>query len=151
MKNGITLTDYTVIGITMVDSNQVGHDLTGFELQFRAFNGATQITGENPLNFLPLSEIEVEASDNGIGTAPGVIIFNDGLGGPQELDQVFKNCVEYTEAAALGAPVFNSLDAASHQINISYRCGDGGSLLGMPADYYSVEIEFQLIPTGPGF
>ena len=142
LKNGIEITNGSVFGITMVDSNQAGHDLEGFELNFRSFNGQPNIRGD--VYTLNLNRIRIKA-ENAIGLAAGV------SSGYQDLTTGWLNLFDYTNVA------WTDLDWNSHQLNISYECGKpvsaggNGSLLGEPADYYVVEIEFELIPTGTVF
>jgi len=139
-KDGIRIEDGTILGITMVDSVANLPTVHGFDLQFRTFNGKAVIEGSGA-NSLPLNTIEVEATDfSGLGGAT--------YSGLQPLSPGWINLVQYTDPAA---PPFNDLNYSTHQIRISYECGINTSLLGEVSDYYNVEIEFELIPTGPGF
>ena len=139
-KDGIRIEDGTILGITMVDSVANLPTVHGFDLQFRAFNGQAVIQGTGS-NSLPLNTIEVEATDfSGLGSA----IYS----GLQPLSPGWINLVQYTDPAA---PPFNDLNYSTSQVRISYECGKTISLLGEVNDYYNVEIEFELIPTGPGF
>ena len=128
-----------------MDSAQAGHTLTGFDLQMRAFNGATEIRGE--VHSLDLNRIQVKA-DNYLGFGAGFTTNNY-----LDLSAAWTTLCSYTDPDL----VFDNLDWDSHQIGISYQCGmpvaaDGtGSLLGEAADVYRVEIEIELVPTGPGF
>jgi hypothetical protein len=53
--------------------------------------------------------------------------------------------------------VWSDLSWNTHQLNISYDCGipvsagGNGTLLGEEPDYYLVEIEIEIFPTGHGF
>lgn len=141
IKNGIEIAVGTQIGISLADSNQVGHDLEGFDLNFKSFNGQTEIRGE--VYTLPLNRIRVKAV-NALGLGAGTSF------GYQDLATGWTPLFSYTNAA------FSDLNWANHQLTISYECGKpapagNGSLLGEEPDYYNVEIEFELIPTGPGF
>ncbi len=142
LKNGIEIINGTVIGITLADSNQVGHDLEGFDLNFRSFNGQPSIRGD--VYTLDLNRIRIKA-ENETGLAPGV------SSGYQDLSTGWTTLFSYTDIP------WSDLVWANHQLSIAYECGkpvaDGGngSLLGEPADYYVVEVEFELVPTGPGF
>ena len=142
LKNGIEIINGTVFGISMADSNQVGHDLEGFELNFRSFNGQPNIRGD--VYTIELNRIRVKA-ENALGLAAGV------SAGYQDLGTGWINLFNYSNLA------WSDLDWSNHQLNISYECGKpvssggNGSLLGEPSDFYMVEIEFELIPTGPGF
>ncbi|RLD21616.1 MAG: hypothetical protein DRI54_09030 [Bacteroidetes bacterium] len=139
-KNGIRIEDGTILGITMVDSVANLPTVHGFDLQFRSFNSQGVIQGGGA-NSLPLNTIEVEASDfSGLGGAV--------YSGLQPLSPGWINLVQYTDPAA---PPFNDLNYSMNQVRISYECGINISLLGEISDYYNVEIEFELIPTGPGF
>lgn len=142
VKNGIELTNVTQVGISLADSNQVGHDLEGFDLNFRSFNGAANIQGD--VYTMDLNKLRVRA-ENALGLGAGT------SNGFQDLSTAWTTLFSYTNAT------FTDLTWDSHQLNISYDCGipvsagGNGSLLGEPADYYTIEIELELIPTGPGF
>jgi hypothetical protein len=143
--DGIEVLEGTILGITMVDSAQAGHDLQGFELNIRSFNGATEIEGD--ANNLDLNTIRLQAN-NYIGFGSGLTTL-----GYQDLSVGWTNLCSYLDADA----VFDNLSWDTHQISISYDCGipvsagGNGSLEGAPSDFYHVEIEIELIPTGPGF
>jgi len=140
--NGIEIEEGTILGISLADSNQVGHDLEGFDLNFRSFNGELTIHGD--ANDLPLDRIRVRA-ENYLGLASGTST------GYQDLSSAWTTLFSYTDVA------FTDLTWDLHQLVISYECGKpvaaggNGSLLGAPPDYYRVEIEIELVPTGPGF
>lgn len=142
IKNGIELENMTHLGISLADSNQAGHTLEGFDLNFRSFNGATEISGD--VYTLSLEHIRLRA-ENALGLGAGTSY------GYQDLDVGWTTLFSYTNNA------FTDLTWNSHQIYLSYDCGipesagGNGSLLGEPGDFYSVEIEIELIPTGPGF
>lgn len=142
IKKGIEITTGTHIGISMADSSKVGHDLEGFVLNFRAFNGQPNIKGD--VSALPLNKIRVKA-ENLLGLGSG---FSYGF---QNLSTDWVPLFTYTNV------LWTDLNWANHQLNISYDCGKpeseggSGSLLGESPDYYHVEIEFEIVPTGPGF
>jgi hypothetical protein len=142
IKNGIELIDATHLGISLADSNQVGHVLEGFDLNVRAFNGQTQIDGD--AYALNLNLVRVKA-ENALGLGAGTSF------GYQDLDVGWTTIFSYTNVA------FTDLSWDSHQLYLSFDCGipvsngGNGSLLGEPGDYYVVEIEIELVPTGPGF
>jgi hypothetical protein len=142
-KDGIRIDNGTILGVTMVDSNQVGATLEGFILRFRSFNAQASVEGS--VYNLPLSTIQVEATNNLGLPAP-----NANYTGLQSLTTNWVNLVEYTQNP-VSPPDFSNLDWANHQIKLSYECGVATSLLGEEADYYTVEIEIELIPTGLGF
>jgi len=143
--DGIEILQGTILGITMVDSAQAGHDLQGFELNIRSFNGASEITGD--AHSLDLNTIRLQA-ENYIGFGSGLT-----TSGYQDLSMGWTNICSYLDADA----VFDDLGWDTHQIAISYDCGvpvsagGNGTLEGVPADFYHVEVEIELIPTGPGF
>lgn len=143
---GIEIENGTILGVTMADSAQPGTNLTGFDLTVRAFNGATEIIGE--ANSLDLNVIRIKAEDyvgfgSGIFSSEGYI---DLPPGSQLLCSYLDN---------VGG--FDDLVWMDDQIVISYECGKpvaaggNGSLLGEPPDFYIVEIELELVPTGGGF
>ncbi|MCF8346966.1 MAG: hypothetical protein K9G38_07110 [Bacteroidales bacterium] len=141
-SEGIEIVDGTILGITLTDNNEPGHDLEGFDLTFKTFNGQTAISGA--VNDLPLNVIRVKAENNlglGAGTTTGY----------QDLDAASTILFSYTSIP------FSDLIWDTHQLSLSYECGKplsaggNGRLLGKPPDYYMVEIEVELIPTGPGF
>jgi len=143
-KDGIRIDNGTLLGITMADSNNVAATLEGFSLRFRAFNSQASIEGT--AGNLPLISIQLEAT-NSMGL-PAPEAFYTGL---QDLSTAWIDLVQYIQNP-VSPPDFTNLNWANHQVNISYECGIGnGSLLGMRPDYYTVEIELQLIPIGPGF
>ncbi len=141
-SSGIEISEGTILGITLVDSSQAGHVLEGFDLNFRTFNGATVIQGD--AGTLSLDKIRVKA-DNYLGLETGTAY------GYQNLSPGWTTLFSYTNAS------FANLSWDQDQISISYECGKpvssggGGSLLGESPDYYTIEIEFELVPTGPGF
>ncbi|MDD3078839.1 MAG: hypothetical protein PHH37_07015 [Paludibacter sp.] len=141
-KNGITITDGTKLGISLATNNITGHDLTGFILNFRSFNNQTVLQGDSYT--LPLSTIRVVAG-NAIGLESGH------SEGRQDLSADWTALFTYENLS------WTDLTWTNDQLNISYDCGisvsagGNGSLLGEEPDYYQVEIEFELIPTGSGF
>lgn len=142
---GIEIDEGTIVGITLADSNQIGHDLTGFDLNVRAFNGATEILGD--ANNIDLDAIRVRAA-NYLGFGVGFT-----SNGYQDLASGWTTLCTYTDPN----PAFTDLVWDTHQLVVSYECGfpvasgGNGSLLGEPPDFYRVEIELDLVPTGPGF
>jgi len=142
IKKGIEINTGTHIGISMADSSKVGHDLEGFVLNFRSFNGQANIKGDAAS--LPLNRIRVKA-ENLLGLGSG---FSYGY---KDLTTDWVTLFTYTN------PLWTDLNWADHQLNISFECGKplseggNGSLLGEDPDYYNVEIEFEIVPTGPGF
>lgn len=142
IKKGVEIQTGTRFGISLADSSRVGHVLQGFVLYFRAFNNQANIKGD--VNVLPLNRIRVKA-ENVIGLESGYSY------GYQDLTSDWVPLFSYTNTNWV------NLNWATNQLNISYECGKpianggNGSLLGEEPDYYNVEIEFELVPTGPGF
>ena len=142
IKNGIVISTGSHFGISLADSSKVGHKLQGFVLNFRAFNSQTNIKGD--VYTLPLNKIRVKA-ENVLGLGGG---FSYGF---KDLTSDWVPLFTYTNLT------WSDLNWANNQLNISFECGkptkDGGngSLMGEEPDYYNVEIEFELVPTGPGF
>lgn len=142
---GLEILEGTIVGVTLADSSQMGHDLTGFDLNIRAFNGATEILGD--ASSLDLDAIRIKA-ENYLGFGIGFT-----TSGYQDLSSGWTTICSYSDPN----PAFTDLVWDTHQLGISYECGkpvaDGGNgtLLGEPPDYYRVEVELELVPTGPGF
>jgi len=142
MKKGVEIKTGTHFGISMADSSKVGHQLQGFVLNFRAFNGQTNLKGD--VASLPLNRIRVKA-ENIVGLGSGFSYGYKDLTSDWVPLFVFNN-MSWTD-----------LNWASNQLNISFECGKlaaeggNGSLIGEEPDFYNVEIEFELVPTGPGF
>ena len=143
IKNGLGIPSGTIFGVSMSDSTKVYHGLSGFTLNCRTFNNATNIKGES--SSLPLYKIRIKAENNkglGAGVSNG-----------------------YTDLSSDWTPLFLftnqrssfPLDWSKHQLIISYECGKpsgvhpDASLMGEDPDYYNVEIEFELVPTGTDF
>lgn len=142
LKKGIEILSGTKFGISL--GSIVGHDLTGFVLNFRSFNNQPNLKGD--FYTLPLNRIRVRA-ENVIGLGSGLTF------GYRDLASDWTPLFTYEDLI----PPWDDLSWTTHQLNISYECGkpesDGGNgaLLGEAPDYYTVEIEFELVPTGPGF
>lgn len=142
IKKGIEVQTGTRFGISLADSSKVGHVLQGFVLYFRAFNNQANIKGD--VYVLPLNRLRVKA-ENVIGLESGHSY------GYQDLSSDWVPLFSYTNVS------WTDLNWANNQLNISYECGKpvsaggNGSLMGEEPDYYNIEIEFELVPTGPGF
>lgn len=142
IKNGITIAPGTRLGISMADSAKVGHILQGFVLYSRAFNNQTNLRGD--ANTLPLNKVRIKA-ENYLGLGDGITY------GFKDLTSDWVPLFSYTRF-----PWVN-LSWNTHQLSITYDCGipvasgGNGSVMGETPDYYNVEIEFELVPTGPGF
>jgi hypothetical protein len=142
---GLEIEDGTILGVTLADSAQPGKTLTGFELNVRAFNGATEIMGE--AYNLDLNVIRIRAESH-LGFVTGFI-----SEGYQDLSPGFVTLCTYVDTDG----GFDNLAWDTHQLSISYECGKpveaggNGSLLGEPPDYYRVEVELELVPIGGGF
>jgi len=141
-RNGIEIADGTILGITLADSSVAGTTLEGFDLNVRSFNGAGSIKGS--VYTLDLNRIRIKAEDY-LGLFTGTSF------GYQDLSSVWNTLFSYTNLS------FTDLNWNNHQLSISYDCGiplssgGNGSLLGEEADYYTVEIELEIVPTGIGF
>jgi hypothetical protein len=142
IKKGIEVQTGTRFGISLADSSKIGHVLQGFVLYFRAFNNQANIKGD--VYVLPLNRLRVKA-ENVIGLESGHSY------GYQDLSSDWVPLFSYTNVS------WTDLNWANNQLNISYECGKpvsaggNGSLMGEEPDYYNIEIEFELVPTGPGF
>jgi hypothetical protein len=142
IKKGIEISTGTRFGITMGDSAKVGHVLQGFVLYCRAFNNQTLVKGDS--YSLPLNKIRLKA-ENVVGLEAGTSY------GYKDLTSDWVPLFTYT------SDPWVNLDWANNQLNISFECGKpvesgaNGSLMGEEPDYYNVEVEFELVPTGPGF
>ncbi|MFW5644580.1 MAG: hypothetical protein ACOCZL_01580, partial [Bacteroidota bacterium] len=107
-RTGIEITEGTVLGITLVDSSQLGRSLEGFHLNIRTFNGATMIKGES--SNLSLEKVQIKA-ENYLGLEGG--FSNDYV----DLSSVWTTLFSYTD------PTFADLSWDLHQLSLSYRCG----------------------------
>lgn len=143
---GIEIEEGTILGVSLSDSTAaLPEDLRGFELYMRAFNGATEILGD--AYSLDLDAIRIKAEDHQ-GFALG--LNSDPY---QDLASVWTRICYYEDLN----PVFTNLSWKFDQLVISYECGkpvaDGGNgaLLGEAPDFYRVEVELELVPTGLGF
>jgi hypothetical protein len=141
-KKGIEVLSGTQLGISMADSSKVGHSLEGFVLNFRAFNSQPNIKGD--VFTLPLNKLRVKA-ENSMGLETGV------SKGYMDLTTDWVPLFTFTRLP------WTNLNWANNQLRVSFECGKpvveggNGSLLGVESDYYNVEVEFELVPTGPGF
>lgn len=141
-RKGIELNNASKFGITLSTNNVSGHDLTGFQLNFRSFNMQPAIQGE--VYSIPLDRVRVKA-ENALGLETGL------SQGYVSLNTDWMPLFSYENL------LWTNLSWNTHQINISYECGKpvdmggNGVLLGESPDYYVVEIEFEIIPTGTGF
>ena len=144
IKNGIEIINGTKLGISLTDLGVAGVALKGFQLNFCTFNNQTKIKGD--AYELALDRIRVKA-ENALGLESG--ISSDPL--YQSLTSSPVNLYTYTKDP--WNPLTDNLKWNTHQLNISYECGKEPehSLMGESPDYYSVEIEFELIPIGDGF
>lgn len=139
---GIEVEEGTILGISLADSIA---GMTGFDLNMRAFNGATEILGD--AYSLDLDAIRIKAEVHQ-GFGAGLFSF-----GYLDLQSAWSRLCYYEDLN----PVFGDLTWSIHQLVISYECGKpvagggNGILLGEPPDYYRVEVEIELVPTGPGF
>jgi hypothetical protein len=139
---GIEITEGTILGISLKSENQPGHELEGFDIRIRSFNAAGTIKGD--AGDLSLDRIRVKA-ENYLGLEEGISF------GYLELSSSWTTLFSYSD------PDFSDLTWDLNQLVLSFECGkpvsEGGtgSLLGEIPDFYTVEIEIELVPTGPGF
>ena len=142
IKKGVEITPGTRFGISLADSSKVGHVLQGFVLNFRTFNSQNVIKGDS--YSIPLNKIRVKA-ENVTGLESGTSY------GYMDLSSNWVPLFSFTNLT------WHDLNWANTQLNISFECGKpvsaggNGSLLGEEPDFYNVEIEFELVPTGLGF
>ena len=139
-KNGITYTNWTLLGITATQANPAppNFDNATWTLDIQA--AGPNFVGVNPANTLPLTTIQTKAivsagcaTCNVFGspfqtlTAAPVVLATGTLAGDQLPDS--------------GA---GDLNFGTDQIAITYTAGKNplGSLLGKAADYYSVDVWF---------
>jgi hypothetical protein len=147
-KKGIEISNGTRFGITLADSSKVGHTLEGFVLNFRTFNNQGTIKGD--VYTLPLNRIRVKA-ESIIGFEKGVVFSNGFVNLTPDWSQLLSYKVDLTTVP------WKNLNWLNDQLNVAYECGKpiseggNGTLIGEEPDYYNVEIEFELVPTGPGF
>lgn len=142
IKKGVEITPGTRFGISLADSAKVGHVLQGFVLNFRTFNSQNVIKGDS--YSIPLNRIRVKA-ENATGLESGTSY------GYMDLSSNWIPLFSFTNLT------WHNLNWANAQLNISFECGKpatsggNGNLLGEEPDYYNVEIEFEIVPTGLGF
>ncbi len=141
-REGIEIQDATILGITLADSSAAGHTLEGFDLNFRTFNGETLIRAD--AGSLPLNRIRIKA-ESYLGLLTGISY------GYIDLSGVWSTLFSYTNSS------FTNLSWDTDQVSLSFECGKpvseggNGSLLGEEPGYYTIEVEIELVPTGPGF
>ncbi|MEI8272668.1 MAG: hypothetical protein WCG08_08590 [Paludibacter sp.] len=142
IKKGVEINPGTRFGISLADSAKVGHILQGFVLNFRTFNNQNVIKGDS--YSIPLNRIRVKA-ENATGLESGTSY------GYLDLSSNWMPLFSFTNLT------WHDLTWTNAQLNISFECGKptisggNGNLLGEEPDYYNVEIEFELVPTGLGF
>lgn len=145
-STGITYTNYTLLGIEVIDGPDlpIDRDYITWELRVSAADANVDgnLNGTNPANTIPLSAIEVQASSIALGCptcnlfgspwvaligqpATSLLVDGNQLGGADDIPP--------------------NLATPSDQINISFRCGVTTSLLGEIADFYSDDIYIDLI------
>jgi hypothetical protein len=142
IKKGIEVVQGTKLGITLTSNNVVDHDLTGFNLNFRSYNNQPFIKGD--VYTLPLDRIRLRAA-SALGLESGV---SEGY---------VPLSIDWLPLFTYQNETWTDLSWNTHQLYISYDCGipvsagGNGNLLGEEPDYYLVEIEIEIFPTGPGF
>ena len=139
-SEGIEIEDGTILGVTLQEDDDSDIELEGFDLQVRAFN-AYSIKGD--AYELALDRIRIRA-DNYMGLVDGEYF------GYQELSSTWVTLFSYNPG------IFEGTSWNTHQLGISFDCGrsadEGGAgiMLGENPDFYSVEVEFVIVPFGPG-
>ena len=145
-KNGVTYPNYTILGIEATEGAPT--DRTNWEVTVRAENASLPIPldgflhGSNNANTIPLSVIEVRAEPNPVCPLPPAAcpVNPDPLGlGWIPLSNVPQLIID-SKALGGGDNIPPTLLTTDTQVNISFRCGFGGTLLGEPADYYADDI-----------
>lgn len=158
-KSGITLNNYTVLGITICNCNSsagadpvAGSNITGWDLYMDTDD--TEFTGSDPVNTLPLCFMEAEATiRSGMAGAGVNVTGRQTLAVEGAADRIAFDDV----APATITDRFWSTD----QVNISYYFAvpptnvtctgigrtfpliNDGALVG---DYYTASISFTLVP-----
>lgn len=139
---GITYLNHTLLGIEATEGAPTNR--TGWEITVRAEdgNGDNLLNGSVPANTLPLGNIEVQATSIAICTPnPAVMPCPvDLMGSPWVPLSNVSTLLVGSNALGLTPDVPPELDYNTTQINISFRCGVGGTMLGEAADYYADEI-----------
>ncbi|RMG77245.1 MAG: hypothetical protein D6707_11380 [Bacteroidetes bacterium] len=146
-KNGKTDTEGTLIGVSLADADPLdGVTVDGFEIY--ANTPSAVIQGENPVNTLPLSTIELTpAAVSGFATtvftAGGPLVTGTGPlppAGPTGL--LLARCRSTTGCTDV------PLSSVTDIFRVTYSCGTTAlnNLLGQPADYYTVEISYWVWP-----
>lgn len=147
-KAGLIYPNFTLIGIEVIDAVDLPLevDYTRWELRFEAndANGDGNFNGSKPLNILPLSVIELSATQFA-GCAGCDFSFSAGFLPLSNVSQLL------VDGDLLGAAddIPPNLSTALDQINITYRCGVGVAnnilRLSPAADYYADDIFIDLI------
>lgn len=157
-KSGITLTNYTILGISVTDNlgdlnAPIGvDDYTNWRIYAEAVDadGDVAITGTNPANTLPFSTIELDATISAgcascfdVQGAAFIALPAPGTGALWPIidgSNAPGNPVDQIDETVPG----DNLDYSVDRIAISYQCGVTTSLLGAASDYYTDEILFTL-------
>ena len=134
-KNGITLTNQTIWGCTVVDLVPAPA-VTGFHVEVAADGGAIEFTG-NGGRTLPLNVVQLRGS-NVVGLGAAVYAAMSDL--PNDAAPL--TLMTYTPG------VWADTDYTTHQFAVTYEAGIGnGDLLSMDEepDYYTVTVYFDLM------
>ena len=146
-QSGVTLTNWTVLGIGVTEPVAGGH--TGWTLSVSAedADGDGFLTGTVPANKIPFADLQVRA------TPLDACVPCNFLGSPFVNLTTFAGgttvIVNSTSDPACPCPVpgkVTNLIPASTRIYVSYRCGVSplGGMMGKPADFYSDNLWFDL-------
>lgn len=151
-KVGITYLNYTVIGIEATDPAG-GTDRTAWRVEVSANDGDGDgfLTGTDPVNTLPFSTVEVQATS--VASCVPVPCPINLFGSPWVPLAVVPTTIIDGNAAGGGDDIIDGgiseLAFTTDQVNISYRAGVTTSLLGEQADFYSDDINFDILLTPP--
>lgn len=160
-KNGITLSNQTILGIHFCDCNSefgadpvAGSSISGWDLYFDTDDA--NIAGQNPANTLPLCMLEAEATPRTFSMADPTITYN----GRQPLNTQGAGGMTPVVEETTVLPATPSRTWNNDQIFITYYfavpptnatcigAGQNFPIIDDPvdADYYTVTASFTLVP-----
>ena len=142
-KTGITHTNFTLIGIEVIDGPDlpIDVDYITWELRFEADDANLDgfFNGTDPANTVPLGVVEAQAT-----LSAGCVSCNF-FGSPWIPLSGASTLLVDGNAAGGADDIPPNLATPIDQISISYRCGVSASLLGETADFYADDIFIDLI------
>jgi len=142
-KNGITLNNWTNIGIDVQDLVPLP-DFAGWQLSVSAEDADLDgsLTGSIPANTIPFSNIQVRATPN-IGCVNCSFL---GSLWVNLVAQPASTVIIDSSPDPLPGGYLTPRAGLTDQFHVSYRCGvlPLGSMLGNPADTYSDNIFFDI-------